>query len=509
MKLLQIILLAFFFNAFHLSAQEEANSELDSLNDVLQNASIHDSLKVDAYQHISNLFFDQNPDTCYVLINKALELAQKIDYQFGIAECYSNLSNLYTVKGNISEGISNCMKSMKIFEKLGEKESHAVTLANLGGLNQQLGNNEQAIQYFNDCALIFKELKNDKFLAGIYNNSGGSYRQMGNYEKALQFHNKAIEIRTRINDKKGLASSYSNIGSTYENLNNLDSALFYYTKGTELNREINYKRGLSNTLYKSGNVHLIKKKYKTAKELCLEAMDIAKKRNYLYQIKSSAKVLYKIEKKEGNDKLALNYFELYTSLEDSLNSIKNQKAIIRSQYQFEYNKKTLLDSLEKEKILFENKMLEDENSLVASENAVQRLWLTVSALGIIMLLGAIYFYRKNTAAKMEGLRSEIQLRLNETLSLQNEIETLNSSSAVPKKEANLNIVLHDKLTSREQEILDLLALGLSNKEIGEKLFVSVNTVKTHILSLYNKLDVKNRTQAAVKGNLLKIQDHKN
>ncbi|MFK8039331.1 MAG: response regulator transcription factor, partial [Crocinitomicaceae bacterium] len=96
-----------------------------------------------------------------------------------------------------------------------------------------------------------------------------------------------------------------------------------------------------------------------------------------------------------------------------------------------------------------------------------------------------------------------------TLSLKDEIETLNSSTVTPKSSSGLNIVLHDKLSSREQEILDLLALGLSNKEIGEQLFVSVNTVKTHILSLYNKLDVKNRTQAAIKGNLLKIQENQN
>ncbi|MFK8045659.1 MAG: tetratricopeptide repeat protein [Crocinitomicaceae bacterium] len=484
------------------------SSRLDSLNEVLQNTSIHDSIKVDTYQHISNMFFDQNPDTCYFLINKALNLAQKIDYKFGIGECYSNLSNLNTVKGNISEAIANCLKSMKVFEKLGEKESHAVTLANLGGLNQQLENHELSIKYFDECATIFKELKNDKFLGSIYNNCGGSYRQLGDYEKALKYHYQAIEIRSKINDEKGLSSSYSNIGSTYENMGNLDSALFYFTKGTALNRKTNYKRGLSNTLYKSANIYFEKNDISKAKQLSLEALEVAKNRNYLYQIKSSARVLYKIEKELGNFKIALKYFEQYTSLDDSLNSVKNQKAIIRSQYQFEYNKKALIDSLEKDKILIENKLLEDENNLVASENSVQRLWLAVSALGIIILLGALYFYRKNTATKMEGLRSEIKLRLNETLSLKDEIETLSASSASTKK-SDLNIVLHDKLTAREQEILDLLALGLSNKEIGEKLFVSVNTIKTHILSLYNKLDVKNRTQAAIKGNLLKIQENQN
>lgn len=52
------------------------------------------------------------------------------------------------------------------------------------------------------------------------------------------------------------------------------------------------------------------------------------------------------------------------------------------------------------------------------------------------------------------------------------------------------------ITPRELEILDLIAKGLSNREIAEKLFVSENTVKTHSSRLFDKLSAKRRTQAA-------------
>jgi NarL family two-component system response regulator LiaR len=55
------------------------------------------------------------------------------------------------------------------------------------------------------------------------------------------------------------------------------------------------------------------------------------------------------------------------------------------------------------------------------------------------------------------------------------------------------------LTPREHEILGLIALGLSNREIGERLFVSENTVKTHSSRLFDKLSVNRRTQAVQKG----------
>jgi DNA-binding CsgD family transcriptional regulator len=51
------------------------------------------------------------------------------------------------------------------------------------------------------------------------------------------------------------------------------------------------------------------------------------------------------------------------------------------------------------------------------------------------------------------------------------------------------------ITKRELEILALIAQGLSNREIAEKLFVSENTVKTHSSRLFDKLSAKRRTQA--------------
>lgn len=50
------------------------------------------------------------------------------------------------------------------------------------------------------------------------------------------------------------------------------------------------------------------------------------------------------------------------------------------------------------------------------------------------------------------------------------------------------------ISSREEEIIELLVLGKTNREIAEELFISNNTVKTHIKNVYGKLDVSNRVQ---------------
>lgn len=54
------------------------------------------------------------------------------------------------------------------------------------------------------------------------------------------------------------------------------------------------------------------------------------------------------------------------------------------------------------------------------------------------------------------------------------------------------------LSNREQEVLDLLAKGNSNSAIANKLFITTRTVKYHVSSIFTKLKVKNRTEAAAK-----------
>lgn len=61
-------------------------------------------------------------------------------------------------------------------------------------------------------------------------------------------------------------------------------------------------------------------------------------------------------------------------------------------------------------------------------------------------------------------------------------------------EQNIN---EDILTKRELEVLCLIAEGMYNKEIAEKLFISEKTVKNHVSNIFKKIDVTDRTQAAV------------
>lgn len=56
---------------------------------------------------------------------------------------------------------------------------------------------------------------------------------------------------------------------------------------------------------------------------------------------------------------------------------------------------------------------------------------------------------------------------------------------------------HDELTERELEVLLCIGNGMTNQEISDKLYIGIKTVKTHVSNILSKLDVNDRTQAAV------------
>jgi two-component system, NarL family, response regulator LiaR len=69
---------------------------------------------------------------------------------------------------------------------------------------------------------------------------------------------------------------------------------------------------------------------------------------------------------------------------------------------------------------------------------------------------------------------------------------------------NKSLITKLELSNRELEILGLMAEGNSNQEIANRLFVSLSTVKTHNQNLFEKLDVKRRTQAIEKAKKLHL-----
>ena len=116
-------------------------------------------------------------------------------------------------------------------------------------------------------------------------------------------------------------------------------------------------------------------------------------------------------------------------------------------------------------------------------------------LKFIIITNAFEIYAGILAVIFTGLGIWLAIKLTKpkvkTLIVERKIFVDKEDTFLPDKA----IIEELNLSKRELDVLTLMAGGLSNQEIASRLFVSLNTVKTHTSNLFEKMDVKRRTQA--------------
>ncbi|WP_423189612.1 response regulator [Alkalibacterium sp. f15] len=108
-----------------------------------------------------------------------------------------------------------------------------------------------------------------------------------------------------------------------------------------------------------------------------------------------------------------------------------------------------------------------------------------------MQAGACGYILKTSSA------TEIARAIRETHNGQNYIEDEVSNILEEKRCEDKKKHLHDRLTSRENEVVQLISKGYTNQDIADELFITLKTVKTHVSNILSKLEVEDRTQVAI------------
>lgn len=118
----------------------------------------------------------------------------------------------------------------------------------------------------------------------------------------------------------------------------------------------------------------------------------------------------------------------------------------------------------------------------------------ITGIAIIFTLIGIWLAKKLTRPKTEVIK--------ETIVVEKEVTVYKSASEPFSPDTKM--IGRLGISQREMDVLQLMAAGSTNQEIADQLFVSLNTIKTHTSRLFEKLDVKRRTQAIEKAKRLNI-----
>ena len=497
--------------------QQKLNSQL---LDSLYNKALllpPDAIKIDIILRIYKKSIRNRPIR-YDMLDTALYLAKAINYNNGIAAAYDKkgINSRYQIK--YRESVNYHKQSLIFWEKTTDTIGKIKSLNSLGVSLRRLNNEKEAMNYYVDALKLAKAVNHTKSIAVALNGIGNVFVNINQYNKALPYFKEALEYEKKLDNKKGINYDLSNIGEVFVFMHEYDSAELYYHQALEIAKELNYKdnistnyncigylyqqkgdldesnkyyslaipkleeyngkRYLSNTFINLGSNYTDLQNYKQALPYIKGGLNLAIKINSPENIILGYTTLSKYYNGTSNYNLALINYKKSITLRDSIQTQESKQniATLEAVYENEIKDKRI-------------KNLQYQANMQKIQSIMQLIFIVFL---LLLVSGLFVFYRlkrKNNLLVVVQMRNDIQEYIQRIENFENK-----ESQKFETNTFNKNIE-HFGLTERETDVLLLISQGLRNEEIGNKLFISVSTIKTHIRNIFVKLDVRNRIEA--------------
>ncbi|MBC7864378.1 MAG: tetratricopeptide repeat protein [Bacteroidia bacterium] len=319
---------------------------------------------------------------------QSLKLEEETGDLVGTAYAYQNIGSVYNSQGNIREALEFYSKSLSIEEKLGDKFGIASSLNNIGFIYAHQGDTAKALEYYTRSLKLKREIGDQNGIAITLNNLGVIYDNRGNIKKALEYYMQALEIEKELGNKRGIGNALNNIGFIYFNQNDAAKGLEYYFKSLEIRKELGDKEGQAQSLNNIGSTYMRKKELNKALEYCLQSLKISKEIGFPEAIRNASNNLAIIYKYSKNNKLALEMFELYITMRDSISNSETKKAGLKTQLKYEYEKRSAADSVKNA----EQQKVKDAQLTAQTASLKQEKFQRYSlAGGLLIVLGGLGF----------------------------------------------------------------------------------------------------------------------
>ncbi len=441
---------------------------------------------------------------------KSLDLRIVIGDSTPIGNAWNNLGAVHQMTGNYQDAISAHLEALKIREGILERSSSnenlklvAQSLNNIAIIHRVMKRTNKAIKSYERSLEIKREVKDYAGVIITLSNLAVAYQSKGNSEAALNFYLDAYRLAEKQNLISEIGHCLNNMGLTYISLENYTEAENKFNSALKLAYQHNERHQIATSYINLAKLYHIKGDFMQSVEFATNGLHLADSINFQEGIKKSLHQLTASHESMGHFALALQFHKKYTSIKDSLLNKTNSDKILElsARYDAEWNE-SKIDRLTAQSN-FDQSELERRSALS-----------TALFISFLLVLTISFFVIRNTRTKKllaeEKAEEEIIRHLKEIdllrANIQNQLHQADKFVVgIPKGE--LNMYLLNPLSERELEVMFLLADGKSNKIISEELFVSINTIKTHVLKIYEKLDVNNRTQAAVKAGTMNILEN--
>ena len=447
---------------------------------------------------------------------------------FEISRNYNRLGVDYILKKDYVNSAKYLLEAVKWAVTTKTK---ANAYNNLGMISKKNGNYAIAIEYYQNALKNYELINSPASQSRTLSNLGSLYIQRKEYLRAKDLYDESYAIAKNINDSECLSQSLNGLGIVTNRLGDPDKAINYLQLSANINKSIGLNNEYAQQILNIADIHGEQKKYKEAESEYLTVLKIFSEQNdsftmsavnnnlgdlYFKQkmLKKAAvcfekayryslgftdvnynrliiKNLSSIYDQLGDTKNALKYMKIYDELNNKMVNVAENVKIVELNHAYDTSKK-------------EKQIIQKTAEIQELQSDRKYIYLFIGILVFAILL-TLYLY-KNRVSRNQKLEENIQsidkqissLKLeNQDLKMklqQTESELQNLESKYSKDKEKLPDT-HVSLSKREYEVLLFIAEGLSDKEIAEKIFVSVTTVRTHIRRIYDKLLVKNRTEA--------------
>lgn len=346
---------------------------------------------------------------------KSLKIRREINNKDGIAISLNNMGGFYDAIGNIPKAIESFNESLKICEEIGDKNGQGLACLNLGGMYEDQGELVNAKKYYYKSLKFFSEIGYKEGEGTAYVNIATMYKNENKIDTALKYFNKALEIYILTEDELRTARVYNNLAVIEQNAKNFERALTYYDKALTIQQKYKDKQGMAFSLKNIGTVHYKKKDLAKAIQYGKQSLEYSLELGFPTNIKNVSELLYKCYKETGNYPNALENYERYIKMRDSLENMETQKATIKQQTNYEYEKKKVIADKENE---FKLKQQEEKAS---AEKTKQNVIIgSVSLVLIIVAVFSIFLYNRFKVTQRQKVIIEIKEK--ETLQQKHIIE---------------------------------------------------------------------------------------